>query len=151
MSAGRRPGIPCSPWSLTIACKALALPTQSIPSTGLFPPTPTDSKHRKMPLREENEKALGPIPVHFQFSSVQSLSRVWLFATPWTAARQASLSFTNSWSLLKLNIHRVSDAIQPSHPLSSLSLPTFNLAQHQGLFQWLSSSHQVARVLEFQL
>ena len=45
--------------------------------------------------------------VHFgelsiQFSSVQSLSRVWLFATPWIAARQASLSITNSWSLLKL-------------------------------------------------
>ena len=38
----------------------------------------------------------------FQFSSVQSLSHVWLFATPWTAAHQASLSITNSWSLLKL-------------------------------------------------
>ena len=37
-----------------------------------------------------------------QFSSVQSLSHVWLFATPWTAARQASLSFTNSWTLVKL-------------------------------------------------
>ena len=62
------------------------------------------------------------------FSSVQSLSRVRLFATPWTAAYQASLSITNSWSLLKL-----SDAIQPSHPLSSPSPPTFNLSQHQGL------------------
>ena len=38
----------------------------------------------------------------------------------------------------------VSDAIQPSHPLSSPSLPVFNLSQHQGLFQWVSSSHQVA-------
>ena len=44
----------------------------------------------------------------------------------------------------------VGDAIQPSHPLSSPS-PTFNLSQHQILFQWVSSSHQVARVLEFQL
>ena len=44
-----------------------------------------------------------------------------------------------------------SDAIQPSHPLSSLSPPVFSLSQHQGLFQWVSSSHQVARVLEFQL
>ena len=41
--------------------------------------------------------------------------------------------------------------IQPSHPLSAPSLPTFNLSQHQGLFKWVSSSHQVAKVLEFQL
>ena len=46
-------------------------------------------------------------------------------------------------------LHRVSDAIQPSHPLSSPSPPTFNLSQHQGLFKWVSSSHQVAKVLEF--
>ena len=45
----------------------------------------------------------------------------------------------------------VSDTIQPSHPLSSLSPPAFNLSQHQGLFQWVSSSHQVAKILEFQL
>ena len=48
------------------------------------------------------------------------------------------------------HIHRVSDAIQPSHPLLSPSPPAFNLSQHQGLFQWVSSSHQVAKVLEFQ-
>ena len=47
--------------------------------------------------------------------------------------------------------HWVSDAIQPSHPLSSPSPPALNLSQHQGLFQWISSSHQVAKVLEFQL
>ena len=45
----------------------------------------------------------------------------------------------------------VSDAIQPSHPLSSPSPPAFNLFQHQGLFKWVSSSHEVAKVLEFQL
>ena len=43
------------------------------------------------------------------------------------------------------------DVIQPSHPLSSPSLPAFNPSQHQGLFKWVSSSHQVAKVLEFQL
>ena len=48
-------------------------------------------------------------------------------------------------------IHWVSDAIQPSHPLSSPSSPIFNLSQNQDLFQWISSSHQVAKVLEFQL
>ena len=49
------------------------------------------------------------------------------------------------------HVHQVSDAIQPSHPLSSPSPPAFNLSQHQGLFQWVSSLHQVAKVLKFQL
>ena len=48
-------------------------------------------------------------------------------------------------------IHRVSDAIQPSHPLLSPFLPATNPSQHQSLFQWVNSSHQVAEVLEFQL
>ena len=49
------------------------------------------------------------------------------------------------------HVHWVSDAIQSSYPLSSPSPPALNLSQHQGLFQWVSSSHQVAKVLEFQL
>ena len=53
--------------------------------------------------------------------------------------------------LTQIHVHRISDAIQPPHPLSSPSPPTFNLSQHQGLFQWVSSSHEVAKVLEFQL
>ena len=76
----------------------------------------------------------------FLSSSVQSLSRVRLFATPWTAAHRASVSITNSWSSLKLMSNRVGDAIQPSHPLSSPSPPAFNLSQHQGLFKRVSSS-----------
>ena len=48
------------------------------------------------------------------------------------------------------HVHRVSDAIQPSYPLSSPSPPALNLSQHQGLFKWVSSSHQVAKVLELQ-
>ena len=48
--------------------------------------------------------------------------------------------------LAQNHVHRVSDAIQPSHPLSSPSPPAFNLFQHQGLFQWVSSFHQVAKV-----
>ena len=47
------------------------------------------------------------------------------------------------------HVHWVSDAIQPSHPLSSPSPPALNLSQHQDLFKWVSSSHQVAKVLEF--
>ena len=49
------------------------------------------------------------------------------------------------------HVHRVGDAIQPSHPLSSPSPPAPNPSQHQGLFQWVSSSHEVAKILEFQL
>ena len=47
--------------------------------------------------------------------------------------------------------HRVGDAIQPSHPLLSPSPPAINLSQHQGVFQWVNSLHEVAKVLEFQL
>ena len=47
------------------------------------------------------------------------------------------------------HVHWVGDAIQPPHPLSSPSPPAFNPSQHQGLFQWVSSLHQVAKVLEF--
>ena len=49
------------------------------------------------------------------------------------------------------HVHRVSNAIQPSHPLSSPSPPAPNPSQHQSLFQWVNSSHEVAKVLEFQL
>ena len=70
-----------------------------------------------------------------QFSSVQSLSHVWLFATPWTAAHQASLSITNSWSLLKF---MTIQSVTPSNHLilSPPSPPAFNLSHHQGLFKW---------------
>ena len=88
-------------------------------------------------------------PVIAQFSSVQ-FSRVQILANPWTSARQASLSIINS-IIIQTHVHWVCDAIQPFHPLSSPSLPAFNLSQHQGLFIWVSSSHQVAKILEFQL
>ena len=80
----------------------------------------------------------------FTYSSVQSLSRVWLFATPWTAAHQAFLSITNSWNACPSN-----QSILPSHPLLSPSRPAFNLSQHQGLFQGISSLHmmKVAKLL----
>ena len=67
-------------------------------------------------------------------SSVQLLTCVRLFETPWTAACQASPSITNSWSLLKL-MSTDGDAIQPSHPLLSPSSPGFSLSQHQGFFK----------------
>ena len=66
-------------------------------------------------------------------------------STPGLPVHHQLLEFT------QIHVHRIGDAIQPSHPLSSPSPPTFNLSQHQGLLQWVSSSHQVAKVLEFQL
>ena len=66
-------------------------------------------------------------------------------STPGLPVHHQLLEFTQT------HLHRVSDVIQPSHPLSSPSPPAFNLSQQQGLFQWVSSSHQVAKVLEFQL
>ena len=53
--------------------------------------------------------------------------------------------------LAQTHVYRVGDVIQPSHPLSSPSPPVFILSQHRGLFKWVSSSHQVAKVLELQL
>ena len=85
------------------------------------------------------------------FSSVQSLSRVQLFATPWIAALQASLVHHQLPESTQTHVHQVGDAIQPSHPLSSPSPPAPNPSQHQNLFQWVNSSHEVAKVLEFQL
>ena len=82
--------------------------------------------------------------------SVQPLSCVRLFVTPWTAAHQASLSITNSRTLLKL---MSIELVMPCNHLilSSPSPPAFNLFQHQGFFKWVSSSHHIAKVLEFQV
>ena len=66
-------------------------------------------------------------------------------STPGLPVRHHLPEFTQT------HVHWVSDAIQPSHPLSSPSPPALNPSQHQGLFQWVNSSHEVAKVLEFQL
>ena len=89
---------------------------------------------------------------HDQFSSVQSLSRVRLFVTPWIAACTPGLPVHHQLpEFTQTHVHWVGDAIQPSHPLSSPSPPAPNPSQHQSLFQWVNSSHEVAKVLEFQL
>ena len=66
-------------------------------------------------------------------------------STPGLPVHHQLLEFTQT------HVHWAGDAIQPPHPLPSPSPPALNLSQHQGLFQWVSSSHQVAEVLEFQL
>ena len=103
-------------------------------------------------LGKEYMKAVYCHPVYLisMQSSVQLLSHVLLFVTSWTTERQASLHRKLA-EFTQTHVYWVGDAIQPSHPLLAPSLPTFNHSQHQGLFQWVSSSHQVAKVLEFQL
>ena len=82
-----------------------------------------------------------------RISSVQSLRHVQLSAIPWTAARPGVPVHHQLLELAQNHVYRVSDAIQPSHPLLSPSPHTFNLSQHQCLFQWVCSSHEVAKVL----
>ena len=88
--------------------------------------------------------------VLFLFSSVKPLSSVQHFETPLTD--HARLPCTSpAPRAAQTHVHRVGDIIRLSHPLLSPFPPAFNLSQHQGLFKWLISSHQVAKVLEFQL
>ena len=79
------------------------------------------------------------ITINRMWQLLFSHSHVWLFATPWTAAHQASLSFTVALSLLRLT------TTEWCHPTISSSvtppLPALNLSQHQGLLQWVGSSH----------
>ena len=79
-----------------------------------------------------------------------SCSVVRLFATTWTAAHQAPLLHCLP-EFAQTHAHWVNDANQSSHPLLPPSPPALNLSQHQGLFQWVGSSHQVAKVLELSI
>ena len=104
-----------------------------------------------MPLRlSEKTVCLGGCKTDKTLSSVQSLSHVRLcdpmnHSTPGLPVHHQLLESTQT------HVHWVGDAIQLSHPLSSPSPPTFNLSQHRGLFQWVSSLHCVVKVPEFQL
>ena len=86
--------------------------------------------------------------LHVQFSSVAQLCPTLCdpmnLSTPSLSVPHQLPEFTQT------HVHPVSDAIQPSHPLLSPSPPAPNLSQHQGLFWWVNSSHEVAKVLEFQ-
>ena len=85
--------------------------------------------------------------IAYLFLSPQSLatSDILNWGTPGLPVHHQLPEFTQT------HVHLVGDAIQPSRPLSSPSPPALNLSQCQGLFKWVSSSHQVAKVLEFQL
>ena len=86
-----------------------------------------------------------------QFSSVQLLSHVWLFCDPMDCSTPGLPAHYQLSGFTQTHVYWIGDAIQPSHPLSSPFPPAFNLSQIQGLFKWVSSSQQVAKVLELQL
>ena len=103
-------------------------------------------------LGGRKEKGRGSGGKHIRLdpilSSVQSLSRVWL-CNPTDCSTPDFPVHHQILELAQTHVHRVSDAIQPSHPLSSPSPPTFSLSQHQGLFQWVSSSNQGPKCWSF--
>ena len=85
-------------------------------------------------------------------SSVHFSSVTWLYPTVCNPVNLSmpGLSVHHQLSeFTQTHVHWVGDAIQPSHPLPSPFPPAFNLSQHQGLFKWVSSSHQVAKILRF--
>ena len=101
-------------------------------------------------LSYQGSPAFSNLHLAFHISSVQSFSHVRLcdpmnLSTPGLAVHHQFLEFTQT------HVHRDRDAIQPSHPLLSPFPPALNTSQLQGLFQWVKSSHEVAKVLEFQL
>ena len=93
----------------------------------------------------------GGNSVILEFTLVQSRSRVRLFWDPMNCSMPGLPVHHQLPKFTQTHVCRVSDAIQPSHPLSSPSAPAPNPSQHQGLFQWVNSSHEVTQVLEFQL
>ena len=132
------------------------------PSHPLLPHSPlalTLSQKQKQALHHEWPKYWS-----FSFSISPSNEYSRLISFQFSSATQLCLTFCNPMDcstpgfrvhhqlpeLAQTHVHRVGYAIKPSHPPSSIS-PTFNLSHHQGLFQWVSSSHQVAKVLEFQI
>ena len=111
------------------------------PDTWWLPGRGAGAFRRRAPIRKQiptenlSVCAKSSKQLCFWAVSVLSLSRVRLYATPWTAACQASLYFTTFQNLFKFITN------QPSHPLLLPSPPAFTLSQHQGLFQWVGSSN----------
>ena len=85
----------------------------------------------------------------FLFVFVQLFSHVWL-CNPMDCTTPGFPVLHYLLELAQTHVHQVGDAFQPSHSLLSPSPPAFNLSQHQGLFQWVNSSHQVAKLLKLQ-
>ena len=113
--------------------------------------TDQDSMEPSWNRPSPTSSALAPLWSTCWISSVQFLSRGLILCNPMDCSMPGFPVHHQILKFTQTHVHRVSDAIQPSHPLLSPSPPAFNLSQHQGLFKWVSSSHQVSKVLEFQL
>ena len=101
---------------------------------------------------DRNRGPIVPLPAFLVLVVVHSLSHVQLFVTPWTAAHQVSFLVLHYLAeFAQTHVHWLSDAIQSSRPLLPPSPPVLNLSQHQGLFQWVGSLHQMDKILELQL
>ena len=115
-----------------------------LPDPGIKPRSPALQADSLLTELQGKLLKLCYVSVQFSSSVVSDSLRPMDCSTPGLPVHHQLLEFTQT------HVHWVS-AIQPYHPLSSPSLPTFNLFQHQGLFKWVSSLHQEAKVLEFQL
>ena len=107
----------------------------------------TSASASALPVNIQGWFLLGLINLLAVQSSLVLLSRVWLFAMDYSTPGLPIPHYHPEFA--QVHVQWVSDAIQPSHPLS-LSSFAFSLSQHQGLFQWVGSLHNVAKVLEFQ-
>ena len=143
LRSGTRQGCSLSPLSFNIVLEVLSIASRE------------EKEIQGIQIRKEEVKLslfaddMIPYTSSVQFSSVtQSCLTLWDamdFRTPGFPVHHQLLE------LAQTHVHQVGDAIQSSHPLSSPSPPAPNPSQHQGLFQWVNSSHEVAKVLEFQL
>ena len=142
----------------TTACQAplsLEFPSQECWSCLSFPPSgdlPTQGSNPCLLHWQVDSVLLSHMgsPIYI-FSSVQSLNCVRLFCNPMDCSLPGFPVYQQLPEPAQPHIHWVGDAIQPSHPLSSPCPLAFNLSQLQDIFQWVSSSHQGAKLLEFQL
>ena len=121
---------------------------------GFYPLWTTDWKLKILTGARQIEKrgkqaSVGQLEKWVRFSSVAQLRPT--LCNPMDCSTPGLSVHHQLLELTQTHVRRVSDAIQPSHTLSSPSLPALNLSQHQGLFQRVSSSHQMAKILELQL
>ena len=108
-------------------------------------PPATPLGHHRAPVWAPCDIQQLPTPCYSVIKSCSTLCKFMNCSTQDFPVLHCLLEFA------QVCVHWVSDAIQPSHPLSPLSPLTLSLSQHQGLFQWIGCSHQVAKVLELQL
>ena len=139
---GTKQGCPLSPLLFNIVLEVLATPIREEKETKGI----QIGKEVKLSLSADNMILyISSVQFNSVAQSCPALCDPMNHSTPGLPVHHQLPEFTQT------HVHRVRDAIQPSHPRSSPSPPAPNPSQHQSLFQWVSSSHEVAKVLEFQL